>query len=846
MASKSKSRTRSKAPRAEPKSAEARPPEPPRAVASPRVASTAIGLAAVSATAAGIHEVAWGRLLTLVTGSSLVGVSLTLAAFMLGMGAGLLLVARVRWPARPLYVASELVIAAGSVALVFYALDGELASGWLGLAGGAALAVDVLSISLLLAAPALAMGATYPLLVDLVRDPRAVRSLYAAGLAGVVSGTLLTALALAPAIGIDGAVWAAVVLNALVAAVAWLSFRDPPRIEPIAVSHRRADLAAAARFASAGAIGVAAQAVWNRALAPYAGVSVFTFAAIVAAYVLFQAIGFAVHARLERPRLVAMALAVSGPLALASLAVIGLFDFELPSRDASPAEWFLAASGIIAVVVGPVAAALGFAQAGALATVERDADLRVRVARVVGLGTLGAAAAALLTSLVAIPLVGLRLSLALVAIPAHALVARERRLAAAASAVVVVALVLTAPGPRWFLGPSFEDRTIYYVDEGFQETTAVVAEDRPVEPRIRRLVSGGLSYSGDSAYAQRYMRLLGHLPALAASGEERALVICIGTGTTADALRAYRYHRIDAVDLSPSITETLAFFSHVNHDLASDDRIAIVVEDGVRFVRRTRESYDVITLEPPPPRAPGASSLYSERFYRAARSRLRPGGVLAQWLPLHGMSAAELETLARTFVAVFEDATLHVSERNEALLLSSSAGANADRLARVRSSLADIGFGHGDPIAETRALDAAALRAVVAAGPLVRDGWPMPEYAPLAGANAVASPADAFVERVADRSTAAPGTFASTLLPVVPAFLRVERGREESGDRDRVRAAMTEWLARDPRDPYVQHAFGYGPILERRLQRVAPELTPGSISELRMLMAQQRARTAPE
>jgi predicted membrane-bound spermidine synthase len=842
MASKSKPRSRRSKPRSAgtQRAAVSSLPSAP-----PRVASTAIGLAALSATAAGIHEVAWGRLLTLVTGSSLVGVSLTLAAFMFGMGAGLLLVARVRWPARPAYVVCELVIAAGSLALSFYALEGGLASGWLGLDGGAALAADVLSIALVLAAPAVAMGATYPLLVDLVRDPRSVRSLYAAGLAGVVLGTLLTALVIAPAIGVDGAVWTAVVLNGIVAAVAWFSFRDEPRIDAGAPS-RRADLAAAARFASAGAIGIAAQAIWNRALAPYAGVSVFTFAAIVAAYVLFQAVGFAIHARAPKPGFVALALAASGPLALGSLAVIGLFDSELPSRDAAPAEWFLAAGGVVALVVAPVAVALGFAQAGALAMIERDANLRARVSVVVGLGTVGAAAAALLTTLVAIPLVGLRLALALVSIPALAVAAREQRIAAAAGAVSVVALVLAGLGPRWFLGPSFEDKTIYYVDEGVQETTAVVAEDRPVEPRIRRLVSGGLSYSGDSAYAQRYMRLLAHLPALAARGEARALVICIGTGTTADALRAYRYDRIEAVDLSPSITETLAFFSHVNHELASDERVAILVEDGARFVRRTRESYDVITLEPPPPRAPGASSLYSEGFYRAARARLRPGGVLAQWLPLHRMSGAELETLARTFAAVFEHATLHVTERNEAVLLSANAPADPERLARVRESLGDIGFARGDPLVETRALDPGALREVLGRGPIVRDGWPMPEYAPLAGANASVSPADVFVERVADRSTAAADTFASILLPVVPAFLRVERGREETGDRDRVRQAMTEWLARDPSDPYVQHAFGYGPLLERRLQRVASELTPASITELRMLMTEQRTRTAPE
>ncbi len=44
--------------------------------------------------------------------------------------------------------------------------------------------------------------------------------------------------------------------------------------------------------------------------------------------------------------------------------------------------------------------------------------------------------------------------------------------------------------------------------------------------------------------------------------------------------------------------------------------------------------YDVITIDPPPPLEAAASSLlYSEEFYRVARRKLRPGGILQQWLP---------------------------------------------------------------------------------------------------------------------------------------------------------------------------------------------------------------------
>jgi len=60
----------------------------------------------------------------------------------------------------------------------------------------------------------------------------------------------------------------------------------------------------------------------------------------------------------------------------------------------------------------------------------------------------------------------------------------------------------------------------------------------------------------------------------------------------------------------------------------------VVIDDGRRYLERTTQQYDLITIDPPPPvEAAGSSMLYSEEFYAAARKRLRPGGILAQWLP---------------------------------------------------------------------------------------------------------------------------------------------------------------------------------------------------------------------
>jgi len=60
----------------------------------------------------------------------------------------------------------------------------------------------------------------------------------------------------------------------------------------------------------------------------------------------------------------------------------------------------------------------------------------------------------------------------------------------------------------------------------------------------------------------------------------------------------------------------------------------VVIDDGRRYLEHTTGQYDLITIDPPPPvEAAGSSLLYSEEFYAVAKKRLRPGGILQQWIP---------------------------------------------------------------------------------------------------------------------------------------------------------------------------------------------------------------------
>jgi hypothetical protein len=102
----------------------------------------------------------------------------------------------------------------------------------------------------------------------------------------------------------------------------------------------------------------------------------------------------------------------------------------------------------------------------------------------------------------------------------------------------------------------------------------------------------------------------------------------------------------------------MAGFFEANHGVLEDPRVSRHVMDGRAWLRRTTTRYDVVTLEPMPPFFSGSNSLYSREFYELVHDRLAPGGILAQWFPLHLMSPEQAKSVAATFRDVFPDAIL--------------------------------------------------------------------------------------------------------------------------------------------------------------------------------------------
>jgi hypothetical protein len=225
------------------------------------------------------------------------------------------------------------------------------------------------------------------------------------------------------------------------------------------------------------------------------------------------------------------------------------------------------------------------------------------------------------------------------------------------------------------------------------------------------------------------MSLMAHVPLLAQSAPRRALLICFGVGNTARAIAAHEdIEAIDIVDLNDKVFETAGEFAATNGRVYEDPRVRLIQDDGRTFLERIQGTYDLVTSEPPPPRAEGVYRLYSVEYYRAVLARLTPGGMMTQWLPINVLSAGAADRVIASFVSVFPHALLFIGSGDQLILLGGRQPFDAELVERrfgeargARRDLAAIGIGAPVAILARITRIDEPLRADVAGVPVISD-----------------------------------------------------------------------------------------------------------------------------
>ena len=152
------------------------------------------------------------------------------------------------------------------------------------------------------------------------------------------------------------------------------------------------------------------------------------------------------------------------------------------------------------------------------------------------------------------------------------------------------------------------------------------------------------------------------------------LVIGFGVGNTTHAATLHpSVRRVDVADLSRHVLAHAGYFRDANADVLNDRRVSVYVNDGRQHLHmQPAASYDLIALEPPPIAHAGVGALYSREFYALARTRLKPGGYISQWLPAYQVPAAATLAMVRAFVEIFPQAVLLSGAKADLLLVGTN------------------------------------------------------------------------------------------------------------------------------------------------------------------------------
>jgi spermidine synthase len=764
--------------------------------------SRQIGLACLLMVASGFaglaYQIVWTQQSTSWLGHESAAVLAVVAAFFGGLALGALtLGSRIDRSARPArwYAGCEIVIGLWSLTLA--ALLEPASSALLGLLGPQPSAtwhwfVAFFGTALLLLPATVAMGATLPAMerVFTTTSSRSISisALYAANTAGAVVGVIAAAFWLVPQLGLAHSALACAVLNFACAAVALsLQTNEPPAITAnhgSAITAPGSEVARASNhvlllLAATGLLGIGYEVLVVRALSQVAENTVYTFALLLAVYLIGTALGAATYGRWRASNAHAPSAAQSArnvspdatvdrawsPLIQTLAATCLLGTLLLAGADEIKSSLIAAfGSSVTAALAGEVAMAvvaflLPTIVMGALfshlSTTARDSG--ISFGHAIGVNTLGAAIAPLLFGVVLLPLLGLKLALLLISAGYLLLTAR----AAWSRPVQWAMIAVTVACMIW--GPSLHNthlppggRLVSYF-EGVMASVSVIED----ESGIATLHINNRQQEGSSATLLADARQA-LLPVLLHPNPKHALFLGLGTGLTSSSATLQPSLQVDVVELVPEVIASAQHFESSYSQSADRSRMHTMSADARRFVRTSEQQYDVIVADNFHPARSGSASLYTVEHFEAVRQRLAEGGVFCQWLPLHQLDLDTLRSIVRSFLTVYPNgsavlATLSLDTPTVGLIAHRD-GELFNR-EQVRAQLSAAGsynvesFGITDDLALLGSFFAGprSLATFAGAAPLNTDDRPIVAYrAPTITYSPVSTPRERLLELLSD------------------------------------------------------------------------------------------------
>jgi spermidine synthase len=663
-----------------------------------------------------IYEVVWMRRLSLFFGNDIYSAALTLSAFMGGLTIGSLLAARyVDRLKSTLIWYGLLEISIGVYALffvfflnifsdeyriiyqLFYDVKPWKYNGF-----------RILVAALTLLIPTTIMGATLPLVVKRFGAKGQIGKysgfFYSMNTLGALAGVLSVGFVLLPTLGITKTTWIGCVINVLIGSGAVLlgigiredsesavprgidESTDAVAFEPGYSNKLEKDGMIA--IALSGMAALALEVIWMRILTQSFSGAVYSFSIMLSCFLFGIFYGSRKIAKTIDERSNPVRLLASLELLIAvSVALLGILTYFVPKFFTILLWRLVAFSGGSFGFACTVAEFLISAALIAIPTLLLGATFPVAVrictpnvhaigrgtARVYAANTAGAVTGALLGGLLLIPAFGNRVSLlvtaAVFAATGVLLVYRTdgegwknlkqlKVLVLLALSVIFAVIASLLPRQVVLNFRNWRDpksiRIIYH-GEGIAHTVDIF---RNTKENLTFMAVNGTT-EADTTYTQRRGFILkADLPLLLHANPRNVAVIGLGLGISLGATARYpTVEKIQVIELSPDMVKAQGYLEDISGGVLHNPKIKVRIDDGRNFLAMSDQQFDIITADPIHPRVSGVGYLYTREYYEALKRRLKPDGVVCQWMPTYEISKKSFDVAFRTFVSVFPKAS---------------------------------------------------------------------------------------------------------------------------------------------------------------------------------------------